>query len=271
MVISSQGNLDLLLKNHYKNILISYENSKLIPKVLDKKINLIIDSGAYSVWTKNKKVDLNEYIRFAKWAQNHNRLNSLVVVNLDVIPGIFGVVPSKEDIEESSIEGWHNYEKMKNAGINVMHIFHQHEDIKWLKKLMKEGIDYIGISPANDLKTKPRLKWLKYVFSIVRDKKKAHGFGVTAIDILKEIPFFSADSSNWTSLVRFGVVSHYKDLSSKNLKYKKLRNSLAMNIDYQALFEKRKLENELNKVIQNAKLMERDITKLWMKRGIKFD
>ena len=167
LVAVKERQLNNLLRADYKNILMAWKNKKLIRKIANRSdINLIIDSGAYTAWTKGSEVDLDEYINFSKEIQNNNNLRSLVIVNLDIIPGRFGSVPCKEDIEMASQEGWENFEKMKRSGLEVMHLFHQHEDIKWLRKLMKEKTDYIGISPANDMRSEARLKWLKGVFSI---------------------------------------------------------------------------------------------------------
>ena len=272
LVVTSEQALDDLIGAGYKNILIAWENKKIIRKVASRNdINLIIDSGAYTAWTKGSEVDLDEYINFSKEIQNNNNLNSLVIVNLDIIPGRFGSVPCKEDIEIASQEGWKNYEKMKGEGLEVMHLFHQHEDIKWLNKLMKEKVDYIGISPANDMSSKARLKWLKGVFSIVKDKKKTHGFGVTDIKILSQIPFFSADSSNWSTLARWGCSGIYDGkLGMRSVKYGKLKDALDMGLDHKALRDNSFLRKEMIKTIKGYLMIEKDITKLWVTRGVKW-
>jgi len=270
--ITSSEYLEVALKKGARNILISFIHRKLIDKIRhNKEINLMIDSGAYSAWTKNKKIDLDDYIKFCKDIKKNNSLNELYLVNLDVIPGRFGYIPSKEEIERAAKQGWKNYEIMKKEGLNVIHIFHQHEKFKWLDKLLKERVDYIGISPANDLSRKKRLNWLKRVFTVVKDKKKTHGFGVMDVEILKKIPFYSCDGSNWTGLVRWGVMSVYKDLSTKSLHYKKIKDALEMKLNPRALKNPKELVFELEKVVDNILKMESEITKLWTKRGVKME
>ena len=271
LVVSSKGHLKILADKNYPHLLISQLNRSIVREgIKNKGTDLLVDSGAYTAWSKGKNVDIDDYIKFCVEI-NKQKGDKTIFINLDVIPGRFGFVPSKEEIEKSSIEGWKNYQKMKSAGLKVMHIFHQHENPKWLHKLMKEDEDYIGISPANDLSGKARLKWLRAVFGVVKGKKKTHGFGVTNVRILREIPFYSADSSNWSGLTRWGSVPIYNELNTKSIKYKKLKDSLTMNISYKALDNRKVLQEELGKTVDNIMLMENDLTRLWEKRGIKFD
>ena len=270
LVATSTEYLNILLQRKYPHILISQLNRRFIKEAIKiKDIDLIIDSGAYTAWTKGEKINLDDYIKFCLEVKVR-RKNKIYFVNLDIIPGRFGFVPSKRDIEEASIKGWENYVKMKKAGLNVIHIFHQHEDFKWLDKLMKTKDNYIGISPANDISSKKRLAWLKKVFSIVKNKKKTHGFGVTDIKILKQIPFYSVDSSNWNTLARFGVAIYYSKLNTKSITYKNLEGALELGASQKSIRNTSQLRKCLPKIVDSSIRMEKDITKLWQKREIKF-
>jgi hypothetical protein len=271
---TAKPQLQVLIDNGAKNILIAQQHRRLIDIVKDNpSVNLIVDSGAYTVWTKGMSIDLKEYSSYCKWLQENNNLNSLTIVNVDVIPGRFGTTPTREDTEKSSIQGFENYYYMKKQGVkNVMHIFHQGEDFKWLDELMKTSEEYVGISPRNDLGAKKRLQWLKKVFSIVRDKKKTHGFGITQVNALKQIPFFSADSSNWNTLIRFGTMITYnrKNFKSGSIKYKQeLKKAseygLARNLTSKELTQK------LSIPIKGQLEMQEDITRLWKLKGINYE
>jgi len=262
---------EFLIEKKARNVLVSYLNNKFIERIKNYSgLTIMMDSGAYTVWTKGEVIDLDEYISYCKQIRVNNKFKEFIIINLDVIPGRFGHIPLKAEIEKSAEQGWKNYVKMREAGLDVMHIFHQHEDFKWLDRLLKEDVDYIGISPANDLSSKRRLNWLKKVFRVVRDKKKTHGFGVTDVKILKEIPFYSADSSNWLTLVIYGVISHYdkKYMKPRTLRYKTLEDALEMKLNPKALTHRRILAEELAKVASNTLQMEKDLTKLWSARGI---
>jgi len=172
-------------------------------------LSLMIDSGAYSVWTKGETIDIDEYIEFVR-----KDLDCIdYVVNLDVIPGTCGCAMKKPGMwrqiasieqEKSAEQGFRNYYYMLERGIpkeKLLHLFHQGEDFKWLRRMMNE-VDYIGLSPANDLSVKNRIQWLDRCMHHVLDEKKRpkvkfHGFGITARAGLTRFPWYSLDSSQW--------------------------------------------------------------------------
>lgn len=174
------------------------------------RCELFLDSGAYSAWSRGVSISLEEYAQFIL---DRPGVFS-VVANLDVIPGSWGVVPSQQEIDESAGKGWENYYALKKllapTGLVPMHIYHQGEDIKWLKKLMEES-GYFGVSPGNDRTTVEKIQWLDEVFDYLCDDLgrpmfKAHGFGVTALEILYRFPWYSVDSTSWILTGRFGAV-----------------------------------------------------------------
>jgi len=187
----------LIRKWDAKNILFSYaylKNEKDIKRFYEyRNLNILVDSGAFTAWTKGKVVNIDEYVEYLNKLivplKNYHNVN---MINLDVIPAKFGPKPKKEDIEYSAEKGYENYLYLKEKGLKTIHTFHQHEDFKYLKRLKTEG--YIGISPANDLSPIERIKWLKQVFYEVRTNVKTHILGFTAESMLKVIPCFSADS-----------------------------------------------------------------------------
>lgn len=171
------------------------------------KISLVLDSGAFSSWTRGAEVDLDAYIRYIKdnceWLDHY--------VNLDVIPGEFGRVPSLKEVEASAQKGWENLLYMESFGLHPMPVFHQGEQFKWLHRLIDHGCTYIGISPANDRTTDQKRVWLDQVFEQITDSEgwptiKTHGFGVTSIPILFRYPWYSADSTSWTLFGVYGMV-----------------------------------------------------------------
>jgi len=177
--------------------------------------NLILDSGAFSAWTKQKEVNLDDYADFAlEYLDCFN-----YVVNLDVIPGEWkskGL--TKEDIDSSAQEGWRNYKRLLRKGIpreKLVHVFHQKEDWEWLHKMMGE-MDYIGISPANDHSTDSKIQWLNDCMRRVTNQDgypiiKFHGFGITSIRAIINFPWYSVDSASWVLFSRYGTILVPKD------------------------------------------------------------
>jgi hypothetical protein len=250
---------EALVRNDIKNILMAYPYAsdqffifmdQYLEEVQD--VNFILDSGAFSVWTLGQVITLKEYMDFAKLFKDRyaSRLNSLYVVNLDKIPGEFGRKPSYQEVEDSAQVGRDNFLHLKDAGLDTIPVFHQHEDFKWLE-LMKQEVDYIGISPANDIATKGRLAWLDNVYADLRDNYKTHSFGGISERILRRYPIYSGDSSSWKHWGRWGGGSKFK-LEKRT-------------------YEKAAVRFLIGKDVESYKKMGDSITGLWEARGIKWE
>ena len=158
----------------------------------------MLDSGAFSAWAQRTQIKLSEYIAFIK--KYDDCLHD--VVNLDVIPGKYGTTPTVDEVEDSARKGWKNLTQLDREGIEVIPVYHQGERPYWLDKMIDEQYEYIGISPANDRTTKEKKAWLDGVFShLCGDNDfpeiKPHGFGVTALPLLRRYPWYSVDSATW--------------------------------------------------------------------------
>lgn len=170
----------------------------------------MLDSGAFSVWSRGATIDLRAYIEFClKYP------DTTAFVALDVIPGKPNEKrrSTKQNVETSCKQGWHNYKQMLKAGIpqkKIIPVFHQNDHIHWLKRYIKEGADYIGISPANDRTTSEKLKWMKKDCADLVNKYniKTHGFAVTSFRLMTDSGFrwWSVDSASWVRLAAYGKV-----------------------------------------------------------------
>lgn len=174
-------------------------------------MDLLIDSGAFSAWTKKLVVDREAYANFCL-----ERLDLIdYVVNLDKIPGEYGdkdLTPEK--IEDSASTGWDNCMFMLSKGIpkeKLVHVFHQGESFSWLERMRDYGLPYIGLSPANDRGTTEKMRWLDECMYYVTDSRglpmnKWHGFAVTSIPLLRRFPWFSCDSATFIMFAVYGVI-----------------------------------------------------------------
>lgn len=166
---------------------------------------MMLDSGAFSAWTRKINIDLDTYIQFCK--DNHQHFDC--VVNLDVIPAEFGRKPSATEVEASAQQSWDNLLYMESHGLKPIPVFHMGETFDWLEKIIIHGCDYVGISPANDRTTAQKRDWLDKVFEFIADdhgypEVKTHGFGVTSVPLLFRYPWYSADSTSWILTGAFG-------------------------------------------------------------------
>src|SRR5690606_34552783 len=88
--------------------------------------NIFVDSGAFSAYTREAVIDIDDYIAFIK----HYRKDITVYANLDAIG----------DAKASL----YNYEYMCNAGLHPLPVFHQGEDFSYLRKYLEET-EYIAL------------------------------------------------------------------------------------------------------------------------------
>ena len=208
--MGSREYLYLLLLCGVKNILCSfaYPEPYLSKKLLDKHgVKLMIDSGAFTAWSKGKKIDIDEYIAFI------NKYKDIIdpdqVVNLDVIKG--GRDNSgQNEFNDACEQGFKNYYYIKEkTGFDPIHVFHQGDNFVWLERMIDE-CKYIGVSPNKDASQASINKWLYDCFYIIKHSKnpniKTHAFGLTSEELLMKYPYTTADSSAWALTSAFGAI-----------------------------------------------------------------
>ena len=193
---------------------------------------LFIDSGAFSVHTGNGKLPgwkNSTAPTFRDWEDAYIAyLNSIdedidVFAQLDTIPGKFQKPKTPEDYIESAEKSWQNYLYMREhvkSPNKCMPVFHYGEDFSVLKKMLAwrdetgKHLDYIGISPANDVNQSAKDEYLKAVADIIKHSDnpnvKTHLYGMTSLDSLSKYPCYSADS------ISHRLISGYAKILSTN-------------------------------------------------------
>lgn len=217
------------------NVLMSqYGDRKIICDYSERKIgSLLVDSGAYSAYTKGVNIDIDDYIKFI----NNNYKNIDYFVSLDCIPGRYGEIKTSQQLKDAPIISWNNYiyilDRIK-CPEKLIPVYHQGEDIKYLKYMLDfkyDGhyIDYIGISPALD-ESQTIIPFLDISFKTILSSSnynvKTHAFGLTMLELLEKYPYYSADSTTFVRAAGFGeictpygriIISERKRHSSKHL------------------------------------------------------
>lgn len=274
----SRIHVNVLKNNQAKNLLFSYafiKNPKRLITLLGdfQPQRIILDSGAFSVWSKGQTVSLEEYSNFCESFRDMLPKDiELNIVNLDVLPGKWGYVPSKQDIADSAEKGWENMLYLESKGFKVIHVFHQHEDFSILDKLRAHS-DYIGISPANDVSMREKLDWLNKVFLILKDKTRTHGFAVTSHKQLLGYPFYSVDSSSWVVPARYGRISILNErYEIKTFPYKN-QDDIEKYWPYLSAMGIEKIaapswEDRVSISIKSFQNLEKIATKVWADRGV---
>lgn len=217
-----------------------------IRKEVNSSSNLFIDSGAWSAHSKQKEINVDEYIKYL----NDNDAEFYIYAQLDKIPGEFRKPKTLEQKLEAPKISWDNYLYMKDkvkTRDKLLPIFHQGEDYKWLINMLEyvhpdtnTHIPYIGISPSNDLPVSQKIEFIDKCFEIIKNSSnpnvKTHAFGMTSLKVLEQYPFTSADSTSWIMtganggiMTEIGIIcvseqqkydkNHVLNLSEDNRKY----------------------------------------------------
>lgn len=156
-------------------------------------IPFFLDSGAFSAKNQGIEIDLRNYIRFIK--ENEDVITTYA--NLDVIG----------DAEAS----WRNQRRMENAGLNPLPVFHVEDDMKYLDRCLEYEHFCLG-GMAKGYTTSQREAFLHRCWCRICDtpdqmpKSKVHGFGMTALPLIKRYPWYSVDSTTWLMLAANGNV-----------------------------------------------------------------
>jgi len=160
----------------------------------NKKVELFLDSGAFSAWSQQKTIDIDEYIQFIK--DNEDAID--VYANLDSIG--------------DPVKTWDNQMYMESKGLHPLPVYHYREDIKWLLRMLKKGYDYIALGGMVPISNDQLIRWLDDLYSkYLTDPKgiphiKVHGFGLTSLELMLRYPWYSVDSTSWVITGRMGAI-----------------------------------------------------------------
>lgn len=188
------------------NSLHSYWYLKDLPdeKIIDgfsiTKGNIMIDSGAFTAWTKDIDIDVDKYINWInKWNDYATTFGQI-----DVIPP---KTANLQEVDECCQRTWQNYIYMTNNVVcpeKILYTFHFGEPFKWLKQALEytlpngKKMEYMAFGGLVGRTTKQRTEFLDQCFKIVANSSnpyiKIHGFGVSSKKMWSKYPFESCDS-----------------------------------------------------------------------------
>jgi hypothetical protein len=159
-------------------------------------VKFILDSGAFSAFTRKKVIDIKAYAEFA--LKNRDCIEE--VISLDAI--------DPRDPEKAAATSWDNYLYLRDRGLTVMPVFHVRENIKWLEKML-DVTDYIGLSASSLAAISEGRSWYDLIWNYVTDNTgkpiaNFHSFGDTTTQTLFGYPWYSADSTTWTTMAGRG-------------------------------------------------------------------
>ena len=164
-----------------------YTTEDMVKALRLAKDTLFLDSGAFSMFTRNVKVDLRAYSDFIKKHKDVIHIAS----NLDAIG------QAQEEVSYT------RQKELEDYGVKIQPVFHARDKDEWLVRYLEEGYDYIflgGMVPESTVYLKEWLDriWHKYLTNPDGTAKvKVHGFGLTSLPLMFRYPWFSVDSTSW--------------------------------------------------------------------------
>lgn len=176
------------------NILVSYAywNAQVdagIRAMPLSKRRLMIDSGAFSAWSKGTTVTLDGYCAFLDSIEH---LRPFEAIQLDVVGD-----------EDAS---WRNYEIMRARGYATIPVFTRGAAESTLDR-MRSHADYIALGGLFGSERKSAyVKW----FAGRTAGHRAHWLGFTDPDFIRRYRPQSCDASSWLSVARWGAVQMWE-------------------------------------------------------------
>ncbi len=250
----------------YDNILVAFPYAKAMNELAYAPRRLLLDSGAFTAWTKGTEIDIAAY---AEWALAMQDRSPLVrAVNLDVIPGEEGRTSTKQERINGMKQSLKNADWLRSQGLEVIEVFHQDEPkaflLDLLSRLPADGV--LGISPRNDVPVASKIKWQQSVLRVMlahagspQTLPRTHGLAVTSRRMLENFPYYSVDSSTWMSGFRYGSYVNERGGMSKT-------NSILPTAPRAA--QAGPLDATTRRSISNLTHMAESITTLWKSRGV---
>ena len=109
--------------------------------------DLLLDSGAYSAKTQNKKLDIDDYIDYVR-------------ANQDVFDKYFSL-----DVIGNGDASYRNYVYMKMKGLDPIPVWHAETDSKFLNLYLKD-CDYIAIGAISSMSNERTIRSLDHTWKV---------------------------------------------------------------------------------------------------------
>lgn len=185
----------------------------------------ILDSGAYSAFSRGLEISPEEYADFLHQYKEY----FVGYFNLDAIGDFDG--------------SWDNQEYLESQGLSPIPVLHYGEPMEVLR-LMTKLYDFIGIGGMVPIPNALLDKWLERLFFDINGElrypqTRFHGLGLTSVDLIKKFPFYSVDSTTWLSGVKFA-----RDIDGRSVKIESNEDRFLIIQKYAEYFLK--MEREIN-------------------------
>lgn len=188
-----------------RNILMSYHYFKDYD--LDELDNLSIigDSGAFSARSQGITITTKD---LADWAIRWRHKLKWVAA-LDVIG--------------NPVKTYSNWRDMIDLyGVEAIPTVHYGTQPQELDRYARKGVDLVGLGGLVKVPTNAQMRWLVQIFKYARENHpdmQFHGWGCTSSPHFR-LPFYSVDSSSWTSGMRYGQAHLIHPTTGEKIEYR---------------------------------------------------
>lgn len=154
---------------------------------------IIGDSGAFSAMSLGKPIDRERFHQWAStWADD-----LFWVASLDVIGDVQGTR--------------RNWQAAQEDGLKLVPTLHYGESTQALAWYVEQGVDFLGLGGMVPYSSEPArlMRWLIPMFKWARDNAphvRFHGWGISHPRLVDTLPWWSTDSSGFSSVFRFGTL-----------------------------------------------------------------
>ena len=174
-------------------LLISYHYGRNIDMDAVDEFRVVGDSGAFSARTQGITITNDE---LGEWA-NKWRHKLFWVACMDVAGN-----------PKLTRHNW--LELNRDHNLQSVPTLHMGDDPSEMDFYVERGCDFIGLGglAGGQAQARSQIRWLLKVFIYARDNHphvRFHGWGLTREET-KKLPFWSVDSSSWSSAFRYGLV-----------------------------------------------------------------
>lgn len=186
---------DKLLLSYYY-----FKNKKLEDFVneIGYKPEILIDSGAYSAWTKGKNISLIDYMN---WLTDNKKYIDKFIT-LDVIG--------------DPLLSLKFFEIMKLKNFDPLPVFHYGDDEWYLRSYIAEGCKYIALGNTVPIKDKNKVAaWVNELTAKYPDIH-FHLLGSSSKKITQNTDLYSVDSSTWIMMAIMGNPKHIEGKSRES-------------------------------------------------------
>jgi hypothetical protein len=173
----------------------------------NNKAQIFLDSGAFSAFTLGVELKVEDYVDY-------------IYRNWDIIRGegpgnmmasVLDGIGDADKTYKNQMEMEYLFRTKYGVDWRPLPCFHAGEPEHYLEEYVR-NYDYITLGGMVGVSTKQLMIWLDRIWNgyLVdgsgRPKIKVHGFGITAVPIMKAYPWYSCDSSSWIQSAAFGSV-----------------------------------------------------------------